>query len=107
MPSELSGGIFIVGKKRKKIALKAKSPAMEGQRLRVAQIHYVSPPDAESRLSRAVDILLGSAVRDLEVGINAKEEEEAPQDSPLTEAMERKDESQSSGEKARTPPSDS
>ena len=62
-------------------------------RLRVVEIHYVSTSDADSRLSRAVDILLGSAVRDLEVGINAKEEVEASQDSPLTEAMERKDES--------------
>ena len=81
MPSELSGGIFIVGKKRKKIALKAKSPAMEGQRVGVAQIHYVSPPDAESRLSRAADILLSSAARKLEGSTNDQKEEESSQDS--------------------------
>jgi len=50
-------------------------------------------PDADSRLARAVNILLRSAVRGLEGSIDAKKEEEPPQDNPLTEVTERKDES--------------
>ncbi len=34
-----------------------------GKRLRVAGIRYVSAPDADARLSRAIDILLRAAVR--------------------------------------------
>jgi len=67
------------------------------------EIRSIPTPDAESRLSRAVDMLLGSAEKELEGGINAKKEEEPPQNNPLTEAMEGKDESQSCGKKTRTP----
>jgi len=35
------------------------------QRLKVVEIRYISMPDADERLSRAVDILLRSAARDM------------------------------------------
>ena len=50
--------------------------------LRIVEIRYVSTPDADSRLSRAVDILLRSAARELEGGNNAKKEE-PPRDGSL------------------------
>lgn len=60
---------------------------------RVVRVGYVSTPDANSRLSRAVGMLLRLAARELEGSINAKKEDEPPQNNPLSEAMERKDES--------------
>ena len=59
--------------------------------LRIVGIRYMPTPDADSRLARAVNILLRSAVRGLEGSIDAKKEEEPPQDNPLTEVTERKD----------------
>lgn len=70
--------------------------------LRIVEIRYTPTPDADWRLRCAVDILLRSAVREPEGSINAKKEEDPPQDNPLTEAIEKIDESQSSGETART-----
>jgi hypothetical protein len=49
--------------------------------LRIAEIRYVSTPDAESRVSRAIDILLRSAATELEGSGSAKKEEEPPKDS--------------------------
>ena len=66
----------------------------------IVEIRSIPTPDAESRLSRSIDILLVSAAKELEASIDAKIEEPS-QNSPLTEAMERKDESQSSGKKTR------
>ena len=57
--------------------LRVKSSLREGRRLRVVEIHYVPTPDADARLSRAVDILLCSAARDAarsEKSTNAKKE---------------------------------
>ena len=65
----------------------------ERKGLRVVRVGYVSMPDAESRLSRAIDILLRSAATELEGSVSAKKEAEPPQGSPLIEATERKDES--------------
>ena len=44
--------------------LRVKSKLKDGQRLRVVEIQYVPTPDADARLSRAIDILLSSAARD-------------------------------------------
>ena len=41
--------------------LRVKSSVKEGQRLRVVEIRYLRTPDADERLSRAIDILLKSA----------------------------------------------
>jgi len=60
--------------------LRVKSSVKEGQRLRVVEIRYVRTPDADERLSRAIDILLCSAVRGTaksEGSIDAKKEEPA------------------------------
>lgn len=94
-----------MGEKRKKIALRVKPSVKQGQRLRV-EIGYIPTSNADWRLRRAVDILLRSAVREMEGRIGTKKEAEPHQGSPLTEATETKDESQSSGEKARTPKGD-
>ena len=61
--------------------------------LRIVEIRYTPTPDADWSLRRAADILLRSAVRELEGSIDAKKEAELPQGSPLIEAMETKDES--------------
>jgi len=53
----------------------------ERKGLRVVRVGYVSTPDAESRLSRAIDILLRSAATELEGSVSAKKEEEPPKDS--------------------------
>ena len=49
--------------------------------LRVVGVGYVSTPDADMRLARAIDILMRSTPRELEGRINAEKEEEPPQDS--------------------------
>ena len=49
--------------------------------LRIVEIRYTPTPDAELRLSRAVDILLRSAATELEGSVSAKKEEEPPKDS--------------------------
>jgi len=92
MPLELSEGIFIVEKSGREEAfvLRVRSSVKERQRLHVVNIRYVRTPDADSKLSRAIDILLGSAVRELEGNINAKKEEKPPRNNRLTKAMERK-----------------
>ena len=70
--------------------LRVKSSMKEGQRLRVVEIRYVRTPDADERLSRAIDILLCSAVRGTaksEGSIDAKKEEpphQAPAEDTLT-----------------------
>jgi hypothetical protein len=51
------------------------------KRLKVVGIQYVPTPDADVRLSRAIDILLRSVERELERSIKDKKEEEPPQDS--------------------------
>ena len=72
------------------------------QRLKVVEIRSIPTPDAESRVLRAIDILLVSAAKELEASINVKKEEELPRNNPLAKAMKRRDEFQSSGKKART-----
>ena len=64
----------------------------ERQRLPVVKIRYVRMPDAKSRLSRAIDILLGSAARELERSVNAEKEEEPPQEAGLKEVTDQTDE---------------
>ena len=70
--------------------LRVKSSVKEGQRLRVVEIRYVRTPDADERLSRAIDILLCSAARGAaksEGSIDAKKEElphQAPAEDTLT-----------------------
>ena len=73
---ELSRGIFIVEKKGQKedFDRRVKSSVKERQRLRITGIRYIPTPDAAERISRAVDILLRSAVGELERNINAKKE---------------------------------
>jgi len=48
--------------------LRVKSKLKEGQRLRIVRIQFVPTPDADARLSRAIDILLRSAARDADEG---------------------------------------
>ncbi len=43
--------------------LRVKSSGKEGQRLRVVEIRYVPTPEAEERLSRAIEILLKAGMR--------------------------------------------
>jgi hypothetical protein len=43
--------------------------------LRVVGIRYVSTPDADLRLARAIDLLLRSSIKEPERSINAKKEE--------------------------------
>ena len=69
---------------------RVKSSVKERQRLRITEIRYIPTPDAGERISRAVDILLRSAVRELEGNINAKKEGKLPRNNRLTKAMERK-----------------
>lgn len=47
----------------------------------IVEIRYIPTPDAELRLSRAIDILLMSATREPEGSTNDQKEEESPQDS--------------------------
>lgn len=62
-----------------------RQPGKVGRRndrcLRVVKIRYMSTPDADWRLHRAIDILLRTAATELEESINAKKEEEPPKDS--------------------------
>jgi len=48
--------------------------------LRILAIHYVSTPNADLRLARAIDLLLRSVAEGLKGSINDKEEE-PPKDS--------------------------
>lgn len=61
--------------------LRVKRVMKDRQRLRVVEIRYTPTPDADERLSRAIDILLRSAVREPEGSTNVEKEEESPQDS--------------------------
>ena len=45
--------------------LRVKRVRKDRQRLRVVEIRYIPMPDADERLSRAIDILLRSAARDM------------------------------------------
>lgn len=45
------------------------------------KLRHVVVPEAESRLSRAIDMLLRSAAKELEGSTNAKKEEEPPEGS--------------------------
>lgn len=49
--------------------------------LRIVEIRYTPTPDAESRLSRAIDILLRSAATELQGNVSAKKEEKQPKGS--------------------------
>jgi hypothetical protein len=49
--------------------------------LRVVRIRWVIVPDADLRLSRAVDIVLRYAIRESQVGINAGKEKKVARDS--------------------------
>lgn len=46
--------------------LRVRSRLKDGQRLRVVEIQYIRTPDADARLSRAIDILLRFAAREKE-----------------------------------------
>ncbi len=45
--------------------LRVKSSGKEGQRLRVVEIRYVPTPEAEERLSRAIEVLLKAGTRNI------------------------------------------
>jgi len=60
---------------KKKIALGVISPPKEGQRMGVVEIRYMPVPDADLRLTRAIDLLLRSAARELEGSTDAPKEE--------------------------------
>lgn len=65
--------------------LRVKRGMKDRQRLRVVEIRYVPMPDADERLSHAIDILLRSAARKAaasEESIDTKKEEEPPRESP-------------------------
>jgi len=74
--------------------LRVKRVMKDQQRLRLIGIRYVRTPDAELRLSRAIDILLGSASRKTDGSTNVKKGEEPRQDSRPEELA-----GQSDGEK--------
>ena len=59
----------------------AKKQTRQNKKRLVVSMRHVSIPDAESRFSRVVDILLRSAARKLEGSVSAKKEEEPPKDS--------------------------
>lgn len=82
MPLELSRGISIMGKKiqEEDSGTRVKSSVKDGQLMRV-EIRHVSMPDADSRLSRAIDIVLGSVAREPEESMKDEKGEEPPQDS--------------------------
>lgn len=67
MPSDKFEGILIVVKQRENqendFDLRVRSSLREGRRLRIVEIRYVPTPNADERLSRAINILLGSAAR--------------------------------------------
>ncbi len=55
----------------------AKKQSKQNQKLLIVSIRYIAAPDARERLSRAINILLGSAARGTvksEGNINAKKE---------------------------------
>ena len=70
--------------------LRIRSSQRDGERVRVVEIRYVPTPDANERLSRAINILLGSAARGTaksEGSIDAKKEgpsHQAPAENTLT-----------------------
>ena len=71
--------------------LRVKSSVKEGQRLRVVEIRYVRTPNADERLSKAIDILLRSAARH---AIQAKEapnteKQESPRQAPAEDVLTR------------------
>ena len=47
----------------------------------IVAIRYVSTPDADLRLARAIDILMRSTAKELKGSTNAEKEEEPPKDS--------------------------
>jgi len=75
--------------------LRVKSSVKEGQRLRVVQIRYVRTPDADERLSRAIDILLRSAARHAAQAkeVPNTEKQESPRQAPVKDALTGGDES--------------
>jgi hypothetical protein len=65
------------------------------------KLRHVVVPDADIRLSRAIDILLRSAARKAaasEESINAKKEEEPPRESPAEDTLTGGDEESNSHE---------
>lgn len=67
-------------KEERGTASQARHKQHKERRLKVIAVCYVSMPDAEARLSRAIDILLESAASNaatVEGGSNAKNEEPA------------------------------
>lgn len=95
MPSELSEGVFVMGEKRKKAGLNVKSSVKEGRRLPVVEIRYVRTPDADDRLSRAIDILLHSAAGQATQAkkVPNSERQESPRQAPVRDAPTGGDES--------------
>ncbi len=76
-------------KKRTDFRSKIRHSSYKRKGLRVVGVRYVPTPDANLRLSRALDILLRSARRDVAIkeGINAKKERpphQAPTEDTLT-----------------------
>lgn len=68
-------------KKRRDFERKIRHSSYKRKGLKVVGVRYVSTPDAESKLSRAIDILLGAAAREPEGSTNDQKEEGSPQDS--------------------------
>ena len=68
-------------KKRTDFDSETRLKKYEKKGLRVFGVRYVSTPDADSRIWRAINILLGSAVEEPEGGINTEKEEEPAQGS--------------------------
>lgn len=86
--------------------LRVKRVMKDRQRLRVVEIRYVPTPDADERLSRALDILLRSAARKATVSeesTNAKKEEEPPRESPAEDTLTAGDEEQKNGNERKLP----
>ena len=68
-------------KKRRDFECKIRHSSYKRKGLKVVGVTYVSTPDAKSKLSRAIDILLEAAAREPEGSTNDQNEEESPQDS--------------------------
>ena len=75
--------------------LRVKSSVKEWQRLRVVEIRYVRTPDADERLSRAIDILLRSAARHATQAkeVRNTEKQESTRQAPVQDALTGGDES--------------
>ena len=69
----------------------AKKQTRQNKKRLVVSMRHVSIPDAESRFSRVIDILLRSAATELQGSVGAKKEEKPPQDSQPEEVADHRD----------------